>query len=1023
YESDTAPTIEITATSTDGSSSKATFTINLTDATPPDAPVITNITDDSASSDYSTVTLHGTGEPGATITLWVIASSTTNGNETQTGQYTELESVTTTVSEDGTWTLDVSSLTDTPVNDNEFFKVTQTDAAGNTSADSNVAHYWHGTWSGIATEVGDDYVLTGSGNDQITIGTNDANDALTVDGGAGTDTVIFQNFDASQATFVVDDNGHLQITRGDTGDIVLLIDVENVKIGGNTYTIDQLFTPAVTILEDSNNDGILSASEDQGAMNLRISLPLGAKVGDTVEVFANDDDGSMFITVSSNDFANGYIDTSIFVDTADGSSIVISAKLSTGTQTGTDQVVVDATAQTANDSGVANEDTSVILNVLANDEAGSSVTSAQVDETKGSVVVNSDGTVTFTPAADVTGEVVISYSTVDAYGNIGTATATVSISPVNDAPELTLTDAVATVSEEGLEHANPDTTGTSDTTDATSFTGTFTVSDVDTDLSGLTVTLQAPTTNITSGGQAVTWATVNGALVGSADGSEVIKVEVTDLANGEGRYVVTLSGPVDHADSGEDVLSFDFGVTVSDGELSDSANVTVRVEDDAPVTATTMDTVELARSAVSQFSVTSIQGGFANNSFESSGYDVTEQKQTDDDLLIDQVKWNDNDGIATSLAVVDSGSLTSVDTNVTFAIGEFTHVNTPISTSYKSLETSTLTYELNVNIAGQDVPVTLTADLAYDATLNSNTSSADVVRLTNLSSTEVTVDGSVYKVSLAGFMDENGQISANLSTEENETSVASIAAKVEVVSDGYAAITGTVTLNEDAGADGGVVVADTISNDDGTLVINSDGSYSFTPSAAFGDGIGAGQSANAIFTYQVRDGDGDVVDNTLTITVEYPNSAPVANDDMPSTFAGLSGEYFGINEQIDNLADFEALIAGKQADATFVAANVNYNQGTGTVSQGTNLQNFLGSDAATLSTDPGNTSDGGIRLSGYVYLEAGTYNFKVYADDGYQIKVDGAAVATVTNNQTAKTTEHSTFVVAEDGYHSIEMLW
>ncbi|WP_337247585.1 cadherin repeat domain-containing protein, partial [Vibrio toranzoniae] len=33
YETDTAPTIEITATSTDGTSSKATFTINLTDDT------------------------------------------------------------------------------------------------------------------------------------------------------------------------------------------------------------------------------------------------------------------------------------------------------------------------------------------------------------------------------------------------------------------------------------------------------------------------------------------------------------------------------------------------------------------------------------------------------------------------------------------------------------------------------------------------------------------------------------------------------------------------------------------------------------------------------------------------------------------------------------------------------------------------------------------------------------------------------------------------------------------------------
>ncbi|WP_208111453.1 Ig-like domain-containing protein [Marinomonas balearica] len=332
---------------TDTAGNAATGSKDATLDTSVEPPVITNITDDSAGSDYSTVTLHGTGEAGATVTLWVIANSTSHGNDTQTGEYTELSEVTTTVSEDGTWSLDVSNLNDVPVNDNEFFKAVQTDTAGNTSDFSNTAHYWHGTWSGISAEADDDYVMTGSGNDSITISSDDANDSLTVDGGAGTDTVIFNNFDVDQATFVVDDNGNLQITRGDTNDVVLLIDVENVKIGGSTYTVDELFKPTVEITEDTNNDGTISHTEIDGQVNVSVSvgLPIGAVAGDVLNVSGQD-----AVTLTQDQIDAGTV-TFEYDRPADGEELSVTATITdiagNTSEEGTDKATMGDTMATA----------------------------------------------------------------------------------------------------------------------------------------------------------------------------------------------------------------------------------------------------------------------------------------------------------------------------------------------------------------------------------------------------------------------------------------------------------------------------------------------------------------------------------------------------------------------------------------------------------------------------------------------------------------------------------------------------
>jgi Ca2+-binding RTX toxin-like protein/Mg-chelatase subunit ChlD len=151
----------------------------------------------------------------------------------------------------------------------------------------------------------------------------------------------------------------------------------------------------------------------------------------------------------------------------------------------------------------------------------------------------------------------------------------------------------AIVSEEGLTGGLPDTTGTSDTTNAVSATGTISITDADSVAGDLAVALSGPS-GITSGGVAVTWSWNAGThtLTGSAGGTEVMTVVVGPVTGSGGSYsatyTATLKGPVDHPLGGnpgvEDVLNLGFSATVTDNAAltSSAASFTVAVEDDAP---------------------------------------------------------------------------------------------------------------------------------------------------------------------------------------------------------------------------------------------------------------------------------------------------------------------------------------------------------------------------------------------------------------------------------------------------------
>jgi Ca2+-binding RTX toxin-like protein len=220
---------------------------------------------------------------------------------------------------------------------------------------------------------------------------------------------------------------------------------------------------------------------------------------------------------------------------------------------------------------------------------------------------------------------------------------------------------------------------------------------------------------------------------------------------------------------------------------------------------------------------------------------------------------------------------------------------------------------------------------------------------------------------------------------------------------GVAEAGSNVTVKDSAGQTLGVVQANAAT-----------GAYS----VAFTQTLINGQS---IFT-TATDAAGNISAATATPIIINTNPQPSAN--------GLRGSYYGYqqsangNVDLSNIAQVRTLIANKAADASFTAKDFRYGvAGANELGMGTTLQTFLKADAASLTVDPANTSDAILRFDGKIKLDAGNYNFRVRADDGYSILVNGAVVAEHNANQAATTRTHTAFTVAQSGLQDIEIVY
>lgn len=162
--------------------------------------------------------------------------------------------------------------------------------------------------------------------------------------------------------------------------------------------------------------------------------------------------GLTFVT----DLRNGETDTLIrfeFLKFDDGLFDI------NGNPVATDPEAVDDEASTI-------EDAAITINVLANDSDPNNdpLTVAEATATFGSVDINTDGTLQYTPPENFSGEDTITYIISDGKGGTSSATVTVQVDGVADMPTLLLPDALETIdlapiSLDGIDASLKDTDG------------------------------------------------------------------------------------------------------------------------------------------------------------------------------------------------------------------------------------------------------------------------------------------------------------------------------------------------------------------------------------------------------------------------------------------------------------------------------------------------------------------------------------------------------------------------------------
>jgi CshA-type fibril repeat protein len=264
------------------------------------------------------------------------------------------------------------------------------------------------------------------------------NDDLTVISASATNGTVTINPDGTLTyTPTANFNGTATITytindgngNTDTATVTVTVTAVNdapVAANDSATTAEDTPVSGNVLTNDSDVDGnpLSVASFTVGgttyAAGTTATLPQG-----TLVVNAN---GTYTFTPAAN--FNGTLPTVTYV-TSDGQGASASATLAITVTPVNDPPVAVA------DTATTNEDTPVTIPVLTNDSDpdGDPLTVTAATAPNGTVTINPDGTVTYTPNPNYAGPTdTITYTITDPSGATSTATVTVTVTPVNDPP-------------------------------------------------------------------------------------------------------------------------------------------------------------------------------------------------------------------------------------------------------------------------------------------------------------------------------------------------------------------------------------------------------------------------------------------------------------------------------------------------------------------------------------------------------------------------------------------------------------
>lgn len=141
-------------------------------------------------------------------------------------------------------------------------------------------------------------------------------------------------------------------------------------------------------------------------------------------------------------------------------------------------------------------------------------------------------------------------------------------------------------------------------------------------------------------------------------------------------------------------------------------------------------------------------------------------------------------------------------------------------------------------------------------------------------------DTASVSVDVGGVND--APIAANDSNSTDENTALTVAAASGVLTNDSDPDGDTLSVSQVSNGTGTANAGQAITGAWGTLTLNADGSYTYTPNAA-AQALDDGESQTDVFTYTVKDPAGLTATATLSITVNGKNDAPVAVDDSAIT--------------------------------------------------------------------------------------------------------------------------------------------
>ncbi|SHN40377.1 immunoglobulin-like domain-containing protein, partial [Rhizobacter sp. OV335] len=164
--------------------------------------------------------------------------------------------------------------------------------------------------------------------------------------------------------------------------------------------------------------------------------------------------------------------------------------------------------------------------------------------------------------------------------------------------------------------------------------------------------------------------------------------------------------------------------------------------------------------------------------------------------------------------------------------------------------------------------------------------------------------------------------------------------------------------------------------------------------------------SNAILGTSTAAVTGTVDARFLAKTIDYGSAPDVTNS-------------LGSNKNIAAGASTSSLTDANSSLYKFLHRTAGSDAGSLTIESGTGAGSVIGTGP---TNGLGTTTDAGVRLTGEVYMAAGSYDIRVTADDGFRLKLDGHQVAIFDDIQ-SPTTRVYTGVPITGGLTALELLY